>query len=87
MIQAYDKKLADKDAYIKELADKISKLEQEIRDTTNEFEQLEKLMELRQTAKDKMIIENGTNEEIADWLIENAETLERAAKIQKRSGW
>lgn len=81
-LQAYDEKLKNKDAYIKELSDKIATLEQQLKENKNVLDQADIIAELKQTSEHKLILENGTNEDYADWLVNNAETLEQASKIQ-----
>ena len=81
-IQEYDKKLKDKDAYIKELSDRIDELEKQIKATENELEKQSLLREAREVSNHKLVIENGTNEDIADWIVTHAETLEQATNIQ-----
>lgn len=83
IIQQYDSKLKDKEAYIKELTDKITSLEKQLKETTNKLEQVTLLQEIKEVSDTKLTIENGTNADIMDMIINNSETLEEAAKIQQ----
>lgn len=81
-IQKYDKKLKEKDAYIAELSNQIAELEKRIKETENELERQILLKEVKEVSDHKLTIETGTNEDIADWIVTHAETVEQATKIQ-----
>lgn len=82
-LQEYDQKLKNKDAYIKELSDKIASLEQQLKESKNVLEQSQITEELKQTSEQKLILESGDNAAYADWLVQHAETLEQASKMQQ----
>ena len=83
-LQELDKKLKDKEAYIAELSDKIAELEEQIKTTANELERQALLREVKEVSDQKLTIQNGTNEDIADWLVTHADTVESAMRMQEK---
>ena len=83
-LQELDKKLKDKDAYIAELSDKIAELEEQIKTTANELERQALLREVKEVSDQKLTIQHGTNEDIADWLVTHADTVESAMRMQEK---
>ena len=89
LLQQYDNKLADKDAYIKELQDKVAETESIITAMAKEKEQdlvkQSELVDKLKTINDFIsILKNGDNVDIADWLIEHADDLRGRAEIQSK---
>ena len=83
ILEEYDSRLKEKDEYIRSLTNRIEQLKEEIRQTENKIEQQELFTELTRVSEEKNVIENGTSLDIMDWIINNAETLDQAQKIQR----
>ena len=83
ILEEYDSRLKEKDEYIQALTNRIEQLKEEIRQTENKIEQQELFTELTRVSEEKNVLENGTALDIMDWIINNAETLDQAQKIQR----
>lgn len=83
ILEEYDSRLKEKDEYIRALTNRIEQLKEEIRQTENKIEQQELFTELTRVSEEKNVIENGTSLDIMDWIINNAETLDQAQKMQR----
>lgn len=83
ILEEYDSRLKEKDEYIQSLITRIEQLKEEIRNTENVVEQQELFTQLTKASEDVNVLKNGTSLDIIDWLINNAETLEQAQRIQK----
>ena len=83
IVQIYDSKLKDKEAYIKELEQQIKDLEKQLQTTKNDIDKAALNKQLKEVSDKKGVIQSGSNSDILDHILTHIDSPEQMTKLQE----
>lgn len=83
IVQLYDSKLKDKEAYIKELEQQIKELEKQLQTAKNDIDKAALNKQLKEVSDKKGVIQSGSNSDILDHILTHIDSPEQMTKLQE----
>lgn len=83
IVQLYDSKLKDKEAYIKELEQQIKDLEKQLQTAKNDIDKTALNKQLKEVSDKKGVIQSGSNSDILDHILTHIDSPEQMTKLQE----
>ena len=83
IVQLYDSKLKDKEAYIKELEQQIKDLEKQLQTAKNDIDKAALNKQLKEVSDKKGVIQSGSNSDILDHILTHIDSPEQMTKLQE----
>lgn len=83
IVQLYDSKLKDKEAYIKELEQQIKDLEKQLQTAKNDIDKAALNKQLKEVSDKKGVIQSGSNADILDHILTHIDSPEQMTKLQE----
>lgn len=82
-VARYVPEMANKKEFVKQLDKEISDIEEQIKTAETDSDAAELNNQLDKTIEKRIVMSEGTNEEIMDWVIKNEDIVTKASKLQK----
>ena len=83
IVQLYDSKLKDKEAYIKELEHQIKDLEKQLQTAKKDIDKAALNKQLKEVSDKKGVIQSGSNSDILDHILTHIDSPEQMTKLQE----
>ena len=83
IVQLYDSKLKNKEAYIKELEQQIKDLEKQLQTAKNDIDKAALNKQLKEVSDKKGVIQSGSNSDILDHILTHIDSPEQMTKLQE----
>jgi hypothetical protein len=82
-VAQYVPEMANKKEFVKQLDKEISDIEEQIKTAETDLDAAELNTQLDKTIEKRIVMAEGTNEEVMDWVIKNEDIVTKASKLQK----
>lgn len=82
-VAQYVPEMANKKEFVKQLDKEISDIEEQIKTAETDLDAAELNNQLDKAIEKRIVMAEGTNEEVMDWVIKNEDIVTKASKLQK----